>query len=156
MGVKIDKTDRKILRVLHHNARLSNPALAEKVGLSTSPCWSRIRRLEKEGVIERYVTVINQEKIDLPDTAIIEIMFERHDPTIFTDFEATIANMPEVIEAYMLTGEYDCFIKVAVAGTKGYEDFLVNQLYRIKGIKNTRSSLTLRCFKQVYSPAPTL
>ncbi len=150
----MDKTDRKILNALHGNARLTNPALAEKVGLSISPCWSRVRRMEKEGVIERYVTIIDQAKIGLPDTAIIEIMFERHDADIFSDFEKTIADMPEVIEAYMLTGEYDCFIKIAVAGTKGYEDFLVNKLYKIRGIKNTRSSLTLRCFKQVYSAVP--
>jgi Lrp/AsnC family leucine-responsive transcriptional regulator len=150
----MDKLDRKILNVLHHNARITNPQLAEQVGLSTSPCWSRVRKLEKEGVIQRYVTVVSQEKIGLPDTAIIEIMFERHDVTIFSDFEKAINAMPEVIEAHLLTGEYDCFMKVAVAGTKGYEDFLVHKLYTIRGIKNTRSSLTLRCFKQVYSPAP--
>lgn len=150
----MDKIDRKILSVLHHNARLTNPVLAEKVGLSTSPCWSRVRKMEKDGVIERYVTVINQEKIGLPDTAVIEIMFDKHDAAIFSDFEDIIAGMPEVIEAYMLTGEYDCFMKVAVAGTKGYEEFLMNKLRKIKGIKHTRSSLTIRCFKQAYSAAP--
>lgn len=152
----MDKTDKKLLDALHGNARLTNPALAEKVNLSISPCWSRVRRMEKDGVIERYVTIINQGKIGLPDTAIIEIMFERHDPNIFDDFEKTIAGMPEVIEAYMLTGEYDCFMKIAVAGTKGYEDFLVNKLYKIRGIKNTKSALTLRCFKQIYSAAPQI
>ena len=150
----MDTMDRKILSVLHTNARISTPALAEQVGLSTSPCWSRVKRMEKDGVIESYIAVINQEKLGLPDTAIIEIMFERHDPGVFSAFEQAIADMPEVIEAYMLTGEYDCFIKVAVAGTQGYEDFLVHKLYKIKGIKNTRSSLTLRCFKQRYTPAP--
>ncbi|MFT4560311.1 MAG: Lrp/AsnC family leucine-responsive transcriptional regulator [Gammaproteobacteria bacterium] len=150
----MDKVDRKILQTLHSNARITNPLLAEKVGLSTSPCWSRVRRMEKDGVIQRYVTVINQEKIGLPDTAIIEIMFERHDAAIFTEFENSVAGMPEVIEAYLLTGEYDCFMKVAVAGTKGYEDFLLNKLYKLRGIKNTRSSLTLRCFKQAFSATP--
>jgi Lrp/AsnC family leucine-responsive transcriptional regulator len=150
----MDKIDRKILHALHHDARMTNPELARRVGLSTSPCWTRVRRLEKEGVIERYVTVFDQDKIGLPDTAIIELMFERHDATIFAGFEAAIATMPEVIEAYLLTGEYDCFMKVAVAGTRGYEDFLINKLYKIKGIKNTRSSLTLRCFKQAYSAIP--
>ncbi|MFT4581613.1 MAG: Lrp/AsnC family leucine-responsive transcriptional regulator [Gammaproteobacteria bacterium] len=150
----MDKIDRKILQTLHGNARITNPLLAEKVGLSTSPCWSRVRRMEKEGVIQQYVTVINQDKIGLPDTAIIEIMFERHDATIFSEFEKSVAGMPEVIEAYLLTGEYDCFMKVAVAGTKGYQDFLLNKLYKVPGIKNTRSSLTLRCFKQAFSAAP--
>ena len=150
----MDKIDRRILQLLHQHARITNPALARAVGLSTSPCWARVRRLEKEGVIQRYITVVDQEKIGLPDTAIIELAFERHDAALFRDFEQAIAAMPEVIEAYLLTGEYDCFMKVAVAGTKGYEDFLINKLYKIKGIKNTRSSLTLRCFKQAYSPSP--
>jgi Lrp/AsnC family leucine-responsive transcriptional regulator len=150
----MDKIDKQILSILHRNARVTNPELAEKVGLSTSPCWSRVRRMEKQGVIQKYVTIIDQDKIGLPDTAIIELMFERHDTSVFSDFEKTIDTMPEVIEAYMLTGEYDCFMKVAVAGTKGYEDFLLHKLYKIRGIKNTRSSLTLRCFKQVYSPSP--
>lgn len=150
----MDTIDYKILSQLHNNARITNPNLAEKVGLSTSPCWSRVKRMENEGIIQRYVTVINQDMIGLPDTAIIEIMFERHDATIFSDFEETIMDIPQVIEAYMLTGEYDCFIKVAVAGTKGYEDFLVNKLYKIRGIKSTRTSLTIRCLKQTYSPLP--
>lgn len=150
----MDRIDQKILQELHGNARITNSGLAEAVGLSSSPCWSRVRRMEKEGVIQRYVTIIDQEKVGLPDTAVIELMFERHDANIFNDFEETIAGMPEVIEAYMLTGEYDCFMKVAVAGTKGYEDFLLHKLYKIRGIKSTRSSLTLRCFKQAYSPKP--
>lgn len=150
----MDKIDRKILHLMHHDARITNPALARAVGLSTSPCWTRVRRLEKDGVIERYVTVVNQERIGLPDTAIIELTFERHDAAVFRAFEDAIAALPEVVEAYLLTGEYDCFMKVAVAGTRGYEDFLINKLYKIKGIKNTRSSLTLRCFKQAYSPTP--
>jgi Lrp/AsnC family leucine-responsive transcriptional regulator len=154
MEFEMDKFDRKILNELHQNARITNPVLAEKIGLSTSPCWSRVRRMEKDGVIQQYVTIINQEKIGLPDTAIIEVMFERHDAAIFSEFEETVGRMPEVIEAYLLTGEYDCFMKVAVAGTKGYEDFLVNKLYKFRAIKNTRSSLTLRCFKQAYTAAP--
>jgi Lrp/AsnC family leucine-responsive transcriptional regulator len=140
MELEMDKFDRKILNELHQNARITNPVLAEKIGLSTSPCWSRVRRMEKDGVIQQYVTIINQEKIGLPDTAIIEVMFERHDAAIFSEFEETVGRMPEVIEAYLLTG--------------GYEDFLVNKLYKFRAIKNTRSSLTLRCFKQAYTAAP--
>jgi Lrp/AsnC family transcriptional regulator, leucine-responsive regulatory protein len=150
----MDKIDRKILRALHHDARITNLALADKVCLSTSPCSARVRRMEQEGVIQQYVTIFDRNSIGLPDTAIIEFMFERQDEESLKRFEDKISNMPEVIEAHLITGEYDCFMKVAVAGTKGYEEFLVNKLWKIEGIKNTRSSLTLRCFKQNYSPAP--
>ena len=136
LDIHMDKIDRKILSALHHDARITNLALAEKVCLSTSPCSARVRRL------------------GVPDTAIIEFMFESQDEESFKTFEDHIATMPEVIEAHLTTGEYDCFMKVAVAGTKGYEEFLINKLWKIEGIKNTRSSLTLRCFKQSYSPAP--
>jgi Lrp/AsnC family leucine-responsive transcriptional regulator len=150
----MDKIDRKILSALHHDARITNLALAEKVCLSTSPCSARVRRLEKDGVIQQYVAIFDRNSIGLPDTAIIEFMFESQDEESLQRFEDKISTMPEVIEAHLITGEYDCFMKVAVAGTKGYEEFLVNKLWKIEGIKNTRSSLTLRSFKQNYSPVP--
>jgi Lrp/AsnC family leucine-responsive transcriptional regulator len=150
----MDTIDRKILSALHHDARITNLALAEKVCLSTSPCSARVRRLEKEGVIQQYVAIFDRSSIGLPDTAIIEFMFESQDEESLKRFEDQISSMSEVIEAHLITGEYDCFMKVAVAGTKGYEEFLINKLWKIEGIKNTRSSLTLRCFKQSYSPAP--
>ena len=120
----MDKIDRKILSALHHDARITNLALAEKVCLSTSPCSARVRRLEKDGVIQQYVAIFDRNSIGLPDTAIIEFMFESQDEESLQRFEDKISTMPEVIEAHLITGEYDCFMKVAVAGTKGYEEFL--------------------------------
>lgn len=150
----MDEIDRRILRALQFDARITNLGLAEKVGLSASPCWTRVRRLEQEGVIEKYVTVFNQAALGIPDTVIIEVKLEKHDDDSLSIFENSLAQLPEVMEAYLLTGEYDYFIKVAVAGTTGYERFLRDKLYKIPGIRHTRSSLTLRCLKQIFSPLP--
>jgi Lrp/AsnC family leucine-responsive transcriptional regulator len=150
----MDEIDRRILRVLQFDARITNLELAEKVGLSPSPCWNRVRRLEQSGVIEKYVTLLNQAALGTPDTVIIEVRLERHDDETLKRFEHALTQFPEVVEAYLLTGEYDYIIKVAVAGTTGYERFLRDKLYKLPGIRETRSSLTLRCLKRVLSPQP--
>ncbi|MBX6747632.1 MAG: Lrp/AsnC family transcriptional regulator, partial [Acetobacteraceae bacterium] len=113
----MDATDRRILRALHRQARLTNAELAEEVGLSPSPCWTRVRRLEQAGVIQGYVAILNQAKLGLPDTVIIEVMMEHHDEDSLRRFEQAVTEMPEVIEAWLVTGEYDYVIKAAVAGT---------------------------------------
>lgn len=152
----MDEIDRKILRELQFNARVSNVQLAERVGLSPSPCWNRVRHLEASGVIEKYVTIFNQEALGVPDTVIIEARLERHDDAILKKFEDVLAQLPEVVESYLVTGEYDYYIKVAIAGTAGYEQFLREKLYKIPGISHTRSSFTLRCLKRIFSVQPTV
>ncbi|MBL8140844.1 MAG: Lrp/AsnC family transcriptional regulator [Acidobacteria bacterium] len=156
MDPELDDIDLRILRELRWKARMPNRELAERVGLSPSPCWTRLRRLESSGVIESYVAVYNPTALGTPDTVIIYITLERHDDEQLARFEAALADLPEVIEAYLLTGDFDYFIKVAVAGTSGYERFLREKLYRIPGIRHTRSSFTLRCLKQTYSVEPGL
>ncbi|HEV7372927.1 Lrp/AsnC family transcriptional regulator [Arenibaculum sp.] len=150
----MDEIDRRILRVLQFDARITNLDLAEKVGLSPSPCWNRVRRLEQSGVIEKYVTLFSQAALGTPDTVIIEVRLEKHDDETLKKFEHALTQFPEVVEAYLLTGEYDYIIKVAVAGTTGYERFLRDKLYKLPGIRETRSSLTLRCLKRNLSPQP--
>jgi Lrp/AsnC family leucine-responsive transcriptional regulator len=150
----MDGTDLRILRELHTSARITNADLAAKVGLSASPCWSRVRNLEQSGVIERYVTIFNQAALGLPDTVIIEVTLDRHDDNMMKDFEENLARLPEVIEAHLMTGDYDYFVKVAVAGTAGYEAFLREKLYKIRGIRHTRTSFTLRCLKSNYTALP--
>lgn len=95
----MDAIDRRILRALRTNARATNAELAEAAGLSPSPCWTRIRRLEQAGVIRQYVTILDQAALGLPDTVIIEVMTEKHDEEVLRRFEAAVADMPEVIEA---------------------------------------------------------
>lgn len=147
----LDAMDRKILRALQDDARLTIAGLSEIVGLSSTPCWNRLKRLESGGYIEGYVAVLDQRKLGYPDTVLIEITLDRHDDTVLEVFERQLADLPEVIEAYLTTGEYDYLIKVAVEGTAGYERFLRERLYRLPGIRHSRSSFALRCLKRMAS-----
>jgi len=147
----LDETDRRILRALQEDARLTTAQLAEKVGLSTTPCWNRLKRLETQGYIEGYIALINQAKAGLPETVIIEVTLDRHDDEILDSFGQLLAGLPEVIEAYLTTGDYDYFVKVAVESTAGYERFLRERLYKLPGIRHTRSSFALRCLKKLTS-----
>jgi Lrp/AsnC family leucine-responsive transcriptional regulator len=152
--MEIDELDRRILRELRHDGRLSNTKLAEKVGLSTTPCWNRVRALEEGGMIEGYTALLSQKALGYPDTVIIEVTLDRHDDDIFEKFGQALADLPEVMEAYLLTGEYDYLIKVAVAGTAGYEEFLRRKLYKLPGLRHSRSTFVLRCLKRVHSVEP--
>ncbi|MBA5604316.1 Lrp/AsnC family transcriptional regulator [Duganella sp. FT3S] len=151
---ELDEIDRRILRELRLDGRLSNTRLAEKVGLSTTPCWNRVRALEEHGVIEGYTALLSQQSLGYPDTVIIEVTLDRHDDEIFEKFGQALAELPEVMEAYLLTGEYDYLIKVAVAGTAGYEEFLRRKLYKLPGLRHSRSTFVLRCLKRTYSVVP--
>jgi Lrp/AsnC family transcriptional regulator, leucine-responsive regulatory protein len=144
----LDEPDRRILRALQQDARLTTAQLAEKVGLSTTPCWNRLKRLEREGYIDGYVALLNQKKLGLPDTVIIEVTLDHHDDEILDRFGQLLSELPEVIEAYLTTGDYDYLVKVAVEGTEGYEAFLREKLYRIPGIRHSRSSFALRALKK--------
>lgn len=152
--MEIDELDRRILRELRKDGRLSNTKLAEKVGLSTTPCWNRVRALEEGGMIEGYTALISQTALGYPDTVIIEVTLDRHDDDIFDKFGQALAKLPEVMEAYLLTGDYDYLIKVAVAGTAGYEEFLRKKLYKLPGLKHSRSTFVLRCLKRTHSVEP--
>ncbi|MEC7259609.1 MAG: Lrp/AsnC family transcriptional regulator [Pseudomonadota bacterium] len=148
--------DRMILKELARDGRLSNAALGEKVGLSASPCWQRVRRLEQSGHIQGYAALLDQEKLGASEIVMIEVILERHDDDVLEEFGRTMQRMPEVLEVHLTTGEYDYLIKVAVEGTRGYEAFLREKLYRVRGIRHTRSSFVLRCLKdvQAYVPDP--
>ncbi|MYM35898.1 winged helix-turn-helix transcriptional regulator [Duganella sp. FT94W] len=152
--MEIDELDRRILRELRKDGRLSNTKLAEKVGLSTTPCWNRVRALEEGGMIEGYTALVSQTGLGYPDTVIIEVTLDRHDDDIFEKFGEALAKLPEVMEAYLLTGDYDYLIKVAVAGTAGYEEFLRKKLYKLPGLKHSRSTFVLRCLKRTHSVEP--
>ncbi len=151
---EIDDTDRKILRELRLDGRISNAQLAEKIGLSASPCWNRVRQLEGAKVIEGYTVLLNQKALGLPDTVMIEVTLDRHDDDTFERFGQALADLPEVMEAYLLPGEYDYLIKVAVAGTEGYEEFLRRKLYKLPGLRHSRSTFVLRCLKRSHSVEP--
>lgn len=151
---QLDDIDRKILRTLSQDGRISNQKLAETVNLSPTPCWHRVKALEDAGFINGYVAVLDQRALGVPDTVIIEVTVDRHDDELLTAFSDALAGLPEVMEAYLLSGEYDYLIKVAVAGTEGYERFLRQKLYKLPGVRHTRSTFALRCLKRAASVAP--
>lgn len=151
---ELDEIDRRILRELRQDGRMSNARLADKVNLSASPCWNRVRQMEESGVIEGYTVLLNQQALGVPDTVMIEVTLDRHDDETFERFGRALADLPEVMEAYLLTGEYDYLIKVAVAGTAGYEEFLRRKLYTLPGLRHSRSTFVLRCLKRSHSVEP--
>ncbi len=150
----MDTIDRKICRALARQARLTNAELAEEVGLSPSPCWTRVKRLEQAGVIRGYHAELDQAALGLPDTVFLEVMMERHDEAQLARFEAAVLDIPEVLECWLVTGEYDYVLKAAVGGTAGYEALLREKIYRLPGVRHTRTAFTLRCLKRVISPVP--
>lgn len=151
---ELDRIDRAILRELSANGRISNADLATRVGLSASPCWQRVRRLEARGIIRGYAALLDQEQLSAPEIVMIEVILDRHDDEVLESFGRRMQAMDEVLEVHLTTGEYDYLIKVAVAGTRGYEAFLREKLYRVPGIRHTRSIFVLRCLKDVQACVP--
>ncbi|KAA2213219.1 Lrp/AsnC family transcriptional regulator [Teichococcus oryzae] len=150
----MDEIDRRILRALARNARLTNAELAEQVGLSPSPCWTRVRRLEQARVIEGYVALLNHAALGVPDTVYIEVVMDKHDEAALARFEQAVQDMPEVLECHLMTGGYDYLLKAAVGGTAGYEALLREKLYRLPGVRHTRTAFALRCLKRSVSALP--
>ncbi|MDH2018305.1 Lrp/AsnC family transcriptional regulator [Acinetobacter ursingii] len=147
----LDRIDRKILSALRQNGRLTIAQLSEQIGLSSSPCWTRLKRLETLKIIDGYTANINPKAIGIKDLFFIEITLERHDDEMLEQFSQALADIPEVIEAHLVTGEYDYLVKVAVKDAEHYERFLRKKLYSIKGIRHTRSTFALRPLKSANS-----
>jgi len=143
----LDRIDRKILSALRGNGRLTVAQLAEEVGLSSSPCWTRLKRLESLKIIEGYTVNVNPKAIGIHEVFFIEITLERHDDEMLENFSEALADIPEVVEAHLVTGDYDYLVKVAVKDAEHYERFLRKKLYSIKGIRHTRSTFALRPLK---------
>lgn len=142
---RIDKTDRKILEQLQKDGSLTNQQLAEKVGLSASPCLRRVRALEDAGVIVRTVTILDHKRLGLALTAIILIGMDRHTPERFAALEEQVAAFPEVQECYLITGQSaDYMLKVVVPDMDHYHHFLLNRITRIPGVSGVHSSFVLR------------
>lgn len=143
--MKLNKTDRHILNEIQKNARITNIELAEKIGLSPSPCLRRVKQLEEAGFIDEYVTRLNQQKLQLKLTALIQISMDRHTPERFENFESIIKYYDEVMECYMITGQNaDYLLKVIVPDMEYYQDFLLGRLTRIEGVSGVQSSFIMR------------
>jgi len=141
----LDRTDLRLLAELQKDASLSNLELADKVGLSPTPCARRVKRLVTEGFIERQVAILNPEKLGYDLTAHVSISMDRHTPDRFESFEAEIATYDEVIDCSVVTGQSaDYLIRVVVKDMKHFEAVLLGKLTRIPGVTGVHSSFVLR------------
>jgi Lrp/AsnC family leucine-responsive transcriptional regulator len=143
--VGLDRIDKRILAELQQNARISNLELADKVGLSASPCLRRVRQLEEAGLIKGYATLLNASQLGLKLMALVQISMDRHTPDRFEQFEAAIKGFPQVLECILITGQSaDYQLKVLVRDMEEYQDFLLNRITRIPGVTDVHSSFVLR------------
>jgi Lrp/AsnC family leucine-responsive transcriptional regulator len=142
--MKLDQIDRNILHHLQHNARITNAELAEKVGLSPTPCLRRLRRLESEGIIKGYRTEINREAVGLPVTVIILVKLEKEDEGSLRIFEETVKAKPEIMECLLVTGKFDYYLKAVLPTLGSYEAFLSDSLLRTENVATIESSFMLR------------
>lgn len=143
--MKIDKVDRLILKELQANARISNLELAEKVNLSPTPCARRVKHLEESGIITDHITLLDSEKLGLNLTAMISVTMEKHTADLFEKFERDAADLPEVIDCYLVTGQdSDFLIKALIRDMRHYEEFLLRRLTKLDGVSGVHTSFVLR------------
>jgi Lrp/AsnC family leucine-responsive transcriptional regulator len=147
-----DKTDLAILRILLQDARRTLQDIGSEVGLSPTSCWSRIKRLEAEGVIKRYTVEVDPRSLGFHDTVIVQLTLESHTEDTLYAFGQVLATIPEVLEAYLVSGDYDYYIRIAVRDTRDYERLLREKLYMIPGIRHSKSSFVLRVLKESMVP----
>ena len=143
----LDQIDRRILAELQQNARLSNSELAERAGISPSPCWRRVRRLEESRVIDRYVTLLDPGRLGLRVSVFVQVSLATQVESALEIFEKAILERPEVMECYLMTGNADYLLRVVAADLAAYERFLMDHLTRIPVVSNIRSSFALRPVK---------
>lgn len=142
--MKLDRYDRSILQVLQIEGRISNSALAERVSLSESACLRRVRTLEDSGLIEGYTALISQQKAGCPVNVFVNITLDRQDEIDLRRFEEAIRKIPEVMECYLMTGDYDYLVRVVVADTADFERLHSKHLTRLPGVARVHSSFALR------------
>jgi Lrp/AsnC family leucine-responsive transcriptional regulator len=143
--VEFDKLDKRILRELQINGSISNTDLAERVGLSATPCARRVKRMQDEGLIQGQVIILNASQLGLKLSALVQVSMDRHTPDRFERFEAEIKKYPQVVECLLITGQSaDYQLKVIVPDMDFYQEFLLNILTRIEGVADVHSSFILR------------
>jgi Lrp/AsnC family transcriptional regulator, leucine-responsive regulatory protein len=143
--VPLDRYDRLILDQLQQNGRLTNLELADKIGLSPSPCLRRVRLLEQTGIIHGYHALLDAEKLGLSLTALVYISMDRHTPERFAHFENRVSRLPAVLECLLITGQQaDYQLKVIVRDMQAYQHLLLDEITRIDGVSGVHSSFVLR------------
>jgi Lrp/AsnC family leucine-responsive transcriptional regulator len=147
-----DKIDMAILGLLLHDSRQTLQEIGAQVGLSPTSCWSRVKKLEAEGVIKRYTVAVDAAKLGYHDTVIVQVTLESHNDETLYEFGRVLATIPEIQEAYLVSGDYDYYIRIAVRDTRDYERLLREKLYKIPGIRHSKSHFVLRVLKEASVP----
>jgi DNA-binding Lrp family transcriptional regulator len=140
----MDRFDRLILEALQQDGRISNKQLAKRVHLSESACLRRVRALEEDGMIERYVAMVSQSKAGLPGDVLVHIGLHREEQSELAAFEEAVRNIPEVMECYLMTGEFDYLLRVVVADMADFERIHKEELTRLPGVARVNSSVAIR------------
>jgi DNA-binding Lrp family transcriptional regulator len=140
----LDNNAIKILRELQKNCRISTADLAEKLGMSTTPCWRRQKELEEKGYIKRYAAIVDRRKVGLTVCCYANISLSRHAEGVVENFENAMKMRPEVVDCYETTGSSDYLVKIVVSDMDAYHDFVHNVLFKLDGIAQVSTSVTLR------------
>lgn len=141
--IDLDNFERKILRELQRDASQTTAEIAEKVGLTASPCWRRIDRLEKEGLIRKRVAVIDRRKVGLNAQVFAQVKLNAHGRANLDEFSAAIRGFPEVLEAYVLMGTMDFMLRIVAKDIEAYERFFFERLSKLPGVQEINSTVAL-------------
>ena len=147
MPKSLDRLDRRILDELQADARISNQELAQRVGLSPAPCWRRLRRLEEEGFIGGYATLLSASAIGLPIQAYALVSLENHHPQTVRQFDHLVRERPEVLECHSMSGPNDYLLRIVAASMDAYEQFLSTRVLQLPGVRSVNTSFVLRTKK---------
>lgn len=147
MSEELDRTDRRLLAALQDDARLTVAELAERVSLSTSPCWRRVRRLEQAGYIEGYHAHLSAAKLGYGITAFVSVVMGSHTQEVARAFEAAVHDIPQVIACHNVSGEYDFLLEVVATDLAAYGEFARNVLQGLPGVRELHSSFSLMSIK---------
>ncbi|QNK03109.1 Lrp/AsnC family transcriptional regulator [Dyella telluris] len=151
MPMRLDETDKRILRTLQENARLPNTELAHEVGLSPSPCLRRVKLLEDAGVIDRYVAVLDPAKVGAGLTLFTRVWLTAQDADTIDQFIRAMQRLPQVMECYIMLGDSDALLRVAVADLDEYRHFQSTHLTRANGIQNVKTDMPSQVVKRTYA-----
>ena len=146
----LDQTDLKILRILQQNARLTNKELAAQVNLSTTPVFERLKRLERNGYIKKYVAVLDAEKLNRGFIVFCNVKMRRLSKEIARDFMERMLNIPEVTECYNISGQFDYMLKIHAPDMRYYQEFVLNQLGTIENLGSLESTFVMDTVKLDY------
>lgn len=147
----IDDIDKKILRTIQADSRITVVDLADRVGLSATPCARRLQRMEKDGIIKGYVTALDQKALGLPVSVFVFIKLERQIRDSLSNFETSISLLPEVVDCYLMSGRFDYLLRVVAVDLTDFENFLKSKLTNIEGVASIESSFALNQILQRHS-----